>query len=327
MTSSQTTVTPPPKPPGPKPRWSILDVGPIALLIATLAGSCGAWHWTFDLASHFRGYYFLLGLFWLIRTCRQKHRLLQGCLGVTLAWNGALMLPYYLPVSQLTVPTGVTQVSLVSLNVYTANQNKSAVLNYLRRRDADLVIVMEVDVNWSIAMEELKDLYPHRLMQPREDNFGIGLLSKWPFQDSRLIELAGTEVPNVVAQFERDGRQFQVIGTHPLPPVSAERTRERNAQLLEVADLARQSTVPCIVAGDFNATPWSVAFRQFATRSGLRDTSLGRGMQGSWNAKSWLMRIPIDHVFVPPKAIVTHRAVGPNVGSDHFPVEAVIALP
>ena len=39
------------------------------------------------------------------------------------------------------------------------------------------------------------------------------------------------------------------------------------------------------------------------------------------------MRIPIDQVFVPPNAIVTRRVVGPDIGSDHFPVEATIALP
>ena len=87
-----------------------------------------------------------------------------------------------------------------------------------------------------------------------------------------------------------------------------------------------RSPVPCIVVGDFNATPWSAGFRAFAAGSGLRDTALGRGMQPTWNARSLVMRIPIDHIFAPPGTVVVRRVIGPDVGSDHFPVEADLIL-
>lgn len=313
--------------PAKKPRQSILDLGPIGLLAATVAGSCGDWYWLLDLASHFRWYYFVIGLIWLVGTIRQKRPVSLWCLSLALAWNGIGLLPYYLPTSQPAMSADATEISLISLNVYTANKNKAAVVEYLRRRQPGLIVVMEIDVDWAYALNELKDIYPHKLTQPRADNFGIGVLSKFPLKEARLVELAGTELPNIVARIDRDGKEFQLIATHPLPPVGAERTRERNAQLREVAELARQSPIPCIVAGDFNATPWSSAFRDFSVRSGLRDSALGRGVQGSWNAKSWLIRIPIDHVFVSASAAVTRRTVGPHVGSDHFPVEATILLP
>ncbi len=317
-----------PPPTAVKPRRrSILDFGPPGLLAATLAGSCGEWHWFLDLASHFRWYYFVLAVVWPAGIFRRKWRASQCCLGVTLLWNGGLLMPYYLPVSQPPVSTTATTVSIISLNVYTANPNKAAVVKYLRDRQPDLIIVMEVDVNWAFALQELNDLYPHRLVQPRPDNFGIGLLSKWPLTEPRIFEFADTDLPNVVTRIEREGKEFLVVATHPLPPIGAANTRERNAQLGEVADFVMRSTLPCIVAGDFNATPWSFAFRDFAARSGLRDSALGLGVQGSWNAKTWLIRIPIDHVFVPPNTTVIRRVIGPDVGSDHFPVEATIALP
>ena len=50
-------------------------------------------------------------------------------------------------------------------------------------------------------------------------------------------------------------------------------------------------------------------------------------MQPSWNARSLFLRIPIDHIFAPPTATVVRRTIGPNVGSDHFPVEAELILP
>lgn len=313
--------------PAPNKAGGISNLGPPVLLAATVIASAGSWHWSFDLISHFRCYYFALALIWIMAICRQQRRISQVCLAMALVWNGWLILPYYWPQRETAIPEAVTVVSMISLNVYTANPDKAVVVDYLRNRHPDLIIVMEVDIDWALALQELNDLYPHRLVQPRADNFGIGLLSKWPLTEPRFVEFAGTELPNVVARVNREGHEFQIIATHPLPPISAGNSQERNAQLRDLADFVKESNVPSIVAGDFNASPWSSAFRDFGARSGLKDSALGYGIQGTWNAKSWLIRIPIDQVFVPPRSLVTRRVVGPAVGSDHFPVEATIALP
>lgn len=326
MTQPSPIETPPLRS-GPPPRGSLLDFGPPALLIATVVASAGSWHWILDLASHFRCYYFVLALFSLLAICRKRRRYPQVCLTLAVIWNGWLILPYYWPQVQPPRPATATTISIISLNVFTANPDKADVVSYLRDRHPDLIVVMEIDVDWAFALQELKDLYPHRLIQPRADNFGIGLLSKWPLTDGQFVEFAGTELPNIVARIHRDGHEFQVVATHPLPPVGATQSQERNAQLRELADFVKRSNLASIVAGDFNATPWSAAFQDFAVRSELKDSALGWGIQGTWNAKTWLIRIPIDHIFVPTGSIVTRRAVGPSVGSDHFPVEATIVLP
>ena len=300
---------------------------PWGLLALTLAGSCGAWHWAFDLCSHFRWYYFVAATLFGILIWRKRRRAAMAALGVTLLWNGGLLAPYYLPSSQPDIAKDGATVSLISLNVYTGNTDKQAVIDYLRERSADLVVVMEVDERWEQALAELHDHYPHQFIQSRPDNFGIGLLSREPLAQSQFVNAGGTHLPTIVARVEREARAFVLVATHPLPPIGASNTRERNAQLRAVADIVKASSLPCVVAGDFNATPWSSAFRDLTARSGLRDSALGRGVQGSWNAKSPLIRIPIDHVLVPASVRVFRRVVGPNVGSDHFPVEIEFVLP
>jgi endonuclease/exonuclease/phosphatase (EEP) superfamily protein YafD len=312
--------------PNTRSRRSFLpETGASMLLFLTLAGSFGAWHWTLDLISHFRWYYFVVALIGIIAIIRTDRRFTKFCLCVAMFWNGALLFPYYVPAGTGSIPDSAFRVSLISLNVFRPNPNKSKVVEYLRDRQPDLIIAMEVDQQWTDALEELSNVYPYRRMQPRQDNFGIGLLSKWPLVDVKVVEFAGTEVPNIVATVERDGTRFRLIGTHPLPPIGAEQTRERDSQLLEIADFVRQSRIPTIVAGDFNATPWSAAFRQFTDRSGLRDSALGRGVHGTWNVWSPI-RIPIDQTMIPVEATVIRRTVGPDVGSDHFPLEVVFAI-
>ena len=326
--SNPAPTNPEPPPPAKSPRRrSILDAGPWVLLFLTLAGSCGAWHAALDLCAHFRWYYFVISLVWGLAIWKRVRSWVMCGLVVTILWNGGLLAPYYLPFTQPAVPDRATTVSLISLNVFSGNRDKAAVLAYLRDRQPDLIVAMEVDDRWQAALEELRDLYPHRFIQPLAGNFGIGLLSKLPLIEPRFVKYAHTDLPNIVTQINKDGLNFVLVATHPLPPIGSEKTRKRDAQLLEVADLARELKFPCVVAGDFNTTPWSSGFRDFQTRSGLRDSSLGRGVQGSWNAKQWLIRIPIDHVFVPQNAAVRRRVLGPYVGSDHLPVEVTIAFP
>jgi len=50
-------------------------------------------------------------------------------------------------------------------------------------------------------------------------------------------------------------------------------------------------------------------------------------VQDTWHAHLPAPRIPIDHVLVPPEATVLRREVGPDIGSDHLPIEAEIVLP
>lgn len=307
----------------------------VAALTATVAGSLGAWHWLLDLASHFRWYWLLAAALGLACSIRPLRPLPAACCGLAVAVNAWAMAPFWLPATPAGLPRAAAAtphstappLALVTLNVHRLNPDRSAAVAYLRDRAADVVVSIEVDEPWAAALSSLDDLYPHRLVVPRDDNFGLAVLSRWPLEDARAVELGGTPRPNIVTRVRHAAGPFLLVATHPTPPYSAAASLENLAQLMAVADVAAAATLPCIVAGDFNATPWSHAYRTFAARCGLRDTALGRGVQPTWNARLAVPRIPIDHVFASPDVTVLDRRIGPDVGSDHFPVEAVLVLP
>ena len=60
---------------------------------------------------------------------------------------------------------------------------------------------------------------------------------------------------------------------------------------------------------------------------GGSDTRAGFGVQPTFPASSWLVRIPIDHVLVSCSVGVTERRVERDVGSDHLPVVVDLKLP
>jgi len=69
-----------------------------------------------------------------------------------------------------------------------------------------------------------------------------------------------------------------------------------------------------------NGTPWSPFFKDFLLSSGLRDSREGFRLQPTWPTWFPPAWIPIDHALVSSSVVVHDRRVGPNVGSDHYPV-------
>lgn len=305
------------------------------LLAVTIAGSCGAWHWLFDLTSHFRWYWLLAAAAGVVLAVRQPRSLALACSGMALVVNAWAMLPFWLAPPATTSTTvvagepeaGLPPLSLILANVHRPNADKSRAVAYLRDRQPDVAVLLEIDAAWAASLSSLDEIYSHRIIETRKDNFGIAILSRWPLEDGRVVEFGGTPYPNIVATVRFHGRDVRLIATHPYPPYDAAHSAALRAQLAAVAAEAAAATEPCIVAGDFNTTPWSLAYRMFVARSGLRDTALGRGVQATWNARLPAPRIPIDHVFASPDLAVLRRVLGPDVGSDHFPVEATLVLP
>jgi endonuclease/exonuclease/phosphatase (EEP) superfamily protein YafD len=183
-----------------------------------------------------------------------------------------------------------------------------------------------VDDTWAEAIATLEPLYPHRVVHPRADRFGIAVLSRLPLANRRIEELADGP-PVVIADLAIGAKGCLLVAAHPPAPIAADWSVRRDAQLAAIGDLAASESRPVIVAGDLNSTPWSHGFRRLVSPGGLKDSAVGRGLQPTWNARRLAPRIPIDHVIVSPEVRVISRRVGPDVGSDHLPVEATLAIP
>lgn len=314
-------------PPDPGRRTAVLFLIPTLGLVAVTAASfAGRWHWLLDLTSHFRWYWLLAAIAWLILAGRRQGRLATACLALVVIVNGAALLPYWLPAAVIQGAASSEPLELISLNVLADNPDKAPTLAYLRHRGADLVVLLEVDQAWADALDELAPLYPHRLVRLRDDTFGIAILSQLPLSDPQ-VETPAEGPPVMVVGVPRGEEGCLVVAAHPPPPISAEWSARRDAQLAAIGERAAVESRPVIVAGDLNATPWSHGFRQLVGPRGLRDSAVGRGLQPTWNARHWLPRIPIDHVVISEEVEVLSRSIGPDVGSDHLPVEATLLIP
>jgi endonuclease/exonuclease/phosphatase (EEP) superfamily protein YafD len=215
-------------------------------------------------------------------------------------------------------------VRVLMLNVHTESSTFAEVRKLIDDTQPDIVGLVEVDERWLGGVAPAVAGFEGRLEKPRSDNFGVALYTRAPLDGA--IEMLGGTLPVAVATTTIRGAQLSIVLVHPLPPVSAPGLASQRAELAAVADRVH-SLSPVIVTGDFNATPWSTPYREFLARSELCDSRAGFGIEATFPADSFILRIPIDHLLASCSIGIADRRVGPDVGSDHLPIIVELVVP
>ncbi len=298
--------------------FNLFVTGGSVICLAALAGCFGRFHWFLDLFAHFRFQYAwtLLVLALVLGLFRQRRAALVFLLVSLL--NTIPLAPCFFGRQQpAAAPTSTARLRVMLCNVNTRTGRPKKVLETVQTIRPDLLVLEEVNQVWLDKLTALQTKYPHQHVQPREDNFGIALLSRFPLQRARTV-FAGGAVPTILA--EVDTPRLAIVATHPLPPCGRKYSDMRNQQLAALPQWTRNRDRPVILVGDLNATPWSWTFQRLLRDGGLRDSARGFGLQGTWPAIHPLVNIPIDHLLHTSGVIITNRLPGPNVGSDHLPL-------
>lgn len=183
----------------------------------------------------------------------------------------------------------------------------------------DVVGLVEPNERWLRALAPALADYPHRLEQPREDNFGMALYSRRPLRNARFARLAA--VPTIVATIDLGSREVDLVLVHVLPPISSDYVAMRDAHLEKLGQLRPCPGHGLVLAGDFNLTPYSPRYAQYFEAQGFR---LPRAPIGTFPAGlPAVLRIPIDHALFTGDVHV-RSAPEHNIGSDHLPLSVRI---
>jgi endonuclease/exonuclease/phosphatase (EEP) superfamily protein YafD len=300
------------------------SAGAFGLCVLTLGAFLGERHWLLEVTTHFRPHYAGgLLVFAAIYACARRFRMAAAFAAFALL-NITVLLPRF--ESYPPVPTNAPSLKLLLANVHTDNRNYESLLHLIAREQPDIIALLEVNDTWLDAMTSLEKSHAHFRKVPRSDNFGIAVYSRLPLQEASITYLSAAEVPSVQATITLGtGRSIRLLATHPLPPGNAENVILRNQQLAAIANWSTISTTHSLVIGDLNCTPWSPAFRQLLHNGSLQDT--GRGITPTWPVSPWFLRIPLDHCLATSSILTKEHRVGPDIGSDHFPIIVTVVIP
>ena len=249
----------------------------------------------------------------------------------------------------LSVPAGSRTAAAIRLQVVTWNlevgsRSGTTTAEFLRATTADVIGLQELQPDAAAAIEAdsvLRDRYPYRVLVPRPDVVGLGLLSRYPIADATFALNPAVQQATVDLG---GGRRLAIVHAHPLHadiatlggtrlPLGLD-VDQRNADLVEIRALVDRrigAGLPVLLIGDMNTADSEPAFDRLV--GGLRDVhaEVGEGTGWTWRPIRFeflgIGLVRIDHIIVSPA--INPLSIGetcPPVG-DHCLVHAEIALP
>jgi endonuclease/exonuclease/phosphatase (EEP) superfamily protein YafD len=305
-------------------RWTVLALFGVGLV------SVAAWlaplGWPFELFAHFR----LQLAAAAIIVCSALALLRLPALAAV-ALLSALV--HALPTLQNTRPAsastvcGAARFSVGAVNVQYSNHDHQRLLDWLVAYPADVVVLEEVTEKWASVLQSTHAQYPHQQVLPREDPYGIAILSRWPLESFAAVDLASDGLPSLLVTLRPDGELVQILGMHTRWPITPALKELRDAALQGAAGMVAGNSMRTVLVGDLNLTPYAPAFKQLLLDTSLQDAFADRVWRPTWRASLWPLALPIDHVLIPRAACIHAAQVGPDVGSDHRPVHVTVGWP
>ena len=231
------------------------------------------------------------------------------------------------------------QLKIVCYNIrYGELASLEEIAGFFKDQNADIVALQEVDVNThreaaphQNGKDFITELGYHsgmltayaRTIYYSGGYYGIGILSKYPFKQTRKVLLpmtagareqrgmllADVELPN--------GKMVTFVSTH----LDHSTSEVRSAQVEVVNQTLMDNPYPVIIAGDFNADPESKEIKE-----GMKNW--GRACPLEFTAPAKSPRVKIDYIFYYPtdKWNVIKSETPQIQMSDHLPVTAEMEL-
>ncbi len=298
----------------------------VAVVVATACTLAARANWFFELFSHFRWQYAVISGIFTPLLWRLGARVLAiFCLAAFSFHLYTLGMQRLGPVAP--APAQGIALRVMSANVRNSNTRYEELIDLVRRESPDVLCLYETTDAWQRHLTPLTERFAFSLFSGNGARTGFACFSRERPVRVDPPSADGTTAPWMRLYFERQGASYSVVGAHieyPLKPATA---RRRNRQLVLLAHSLGADRDPVIVAGDFNLSPFSPYSGDFEKAADLDDCSRGRSLEPTWPAAFAPLWIQIDRCFTSPGVGVARYAVGPSIGSDHFPLLMEFVIP
>ncbi len=292
--------------------WPLPFIAGMALL--TAAPFLGAHSMLADFFSQFliqaaAGTLGLLLLFLVTRHWRSA-----GLAGVALALQLGVLQPSLLPASATT--DVAAPVTVLFNNVYWHNRRLPEMADEIRRLDADVVVLAELDQRTDRLLDDLAEAYPFRVDCLTHWACDSAILSRLPILENLSDWRGGSQrIAMSAARLATPFGPLVVAGVHLDQPLPPRRLWRQERQVEGLVEMLAPIEDPLLLVGDFNAAPWARLMQNLARSSGLE---IAWGIEGTWPAiLPWPMRIAIDHALTGQGLVLVDREVIRLPGTDH----------
>lgn len=298
----------------------VIRLGLTGAILGIAIGYFGHLHPAIDTFSHFRlhlavGLLVLCALLFALRLRMLAiASLVAGAVGIWGALSG-------LPISAKTLPpTNNRSIhQMVHFNLFWLNNRKDYVINRIMEIDPLFISLTETSQRWQSSLKRLDERWPHKAHCSEFSTLGgVMLFSKLPMDNSN--DFCGDYGSFMKTSVILDNNTRIDLGVvHPRWPWPASGPRQYASFIPTLNGLGDDA----LIAGDFNAVPWSFALRNFAENGRL---NIVTGIGPTWFFREFagsvarIIGLPIDHVMHKGKVRVLSAKSLDSWGSDHLPV-------
>lgn len=234
----------------------------------------------------------------------------------------------------------------------THNESIQEIKKFLAEQDADIVCLQEFAVVNMDALSPYIPEYPYKAKHLFKGNryFGNITLSKYPIRKSRALTFPESRNLSLVTDIEVKGRTIRVYNCHlesyalsftalikrlfrkshfteemtQVHERMRDATARRSAQVDSLLNDEAQSSLPCMLCGDFNDTPISYTYHRLVKRKSDSFVEAGTGFSSTYSVMWPMLRV--DYILFPQEYAAGEHTVYRVPWSDHYPVTTMIYL-
>lgn len=291
--------------------------------LAAVLAQGGRWSWRLDVLTHFAPVYLATGVMALVAALFLRADYLRLFLAISGAASvlGSLVLilpELTRPMSPAAPKDAPGQLKLIQFNMRAGKDGLDRAIPWLAAEKPDILVVEESDA-------ALRDTLVRRLgMQAAcGQTCKVTIFSRQPPTeiDKPKRGFYGRGPAITVGHFADAHGPFTIVGIHFTWPTDPWH-RENDRRLEEI--LKTQPRGRLILTGDFNSTPWSFSRRRSDARLGMERRTRALYTWPAGRVPGFPV-LPIDHIYAGPGWGTVEIRRGPALGSDHYPVVAVLA--
>lgn len=293
-----------------------------AVLAATVAGLFGRVLWVFDLAANFRMQLLVLAAGVLLLLALTRSVIGSLVAGIAVVINLWAVVPVAFGEQPAARPES-PQLVVGHLNLQDRSGDPKGFVRWIGEQRPDAFVVLEAS-NWTDRIVATGVPGYSIVRVPDEPRADVLVLTRVPLE---AVATRDPKLPEVSVELRlRLGqRTTRVLALHTVSPIRPSRAERRDEALEAAARWARRAREPVMVLGDFNATPWSVAFKDLLRDGRLRNSLEGFGYQATWPRARVPFGIPIDHCVFSRQLTALDRITGPGFGSSHRSLLVTVA--
>lgn len=289
-------------------------------------------HWVFRVFDYLRiqlliilSTLFLVGFF----LYDNKHSEIIGsqiALAIAIIYQLFIILPY-LPIYSIFTRQKIEpdSISMLSVNVLQTNQEYEKLIELVEKIQPDILLTLETNQAWENALEKIESNFKSFHKIPKENTYGMHFYTNLKVKEIKEHYFISDDRPAIEAHLiDNEGHHFIFWGIHPPPPSPTEKptSKQKDGEMMKLAEIIIEQKKPSIVAGDFNNVCWSRSSKLFSKTSNLKDARLKNGIYGTFPVRPSFFRFPIDLLFCSSEIEVNQIKVLSDIGSDHLPIFA-----